>query len=102
MYLFPVLVDVRVPLLIELVGQSSLTLLSMMAVMCVVFPWFSLMFSIVMALFILLDIAMNKGVLETRKLENVAKSPVLQQLSSSMVGLQTIRGYQRQNVVINK
>jgi hypothetical protein len=48
----------------------------------VVFPWLTLPFLVIVTVFLLVDYAMNRGVLETRKLESSTKSPVLVRDSS--------------------
>jgi len=45
-----------------------------------------------------LDLWLNIGVQETKKLENVFKSPVLHHIQSSMGGLSVIRTYNRQAI----
>lgn len=45
---------------------------------------------------------MNRGVLETRKLENKTKSPVLTDITSILPGIPVIRGFERQSVFQKK
>ena len=91
-------VDVRVPFYTEFVTQGVLFCLTQVGIVCVVFPWFVLPLSVILAAFFGLDHFMNRGVLWTRKLDNATKSPVLHHLSSAMAGLAVIRGYGRQEV----
>lgn len=88
--------DTRIPFLTEVVSQYSIMLMSMFLVAVVVFPLILIGMVFIMALFVLLDLTMNKGISETKKLDNILKSPVMSLVSSSMAGLATIRGYKRQ------
>lgn len=99
MFLFTLMpVDVRVPFNAEFVCQAFLFCITQIAVVCWVFPWFLVPLTFIAAIFTVLDILMNRGVLEARKLENVTKSSVLHHLSSAMAGICVIRGYRRQHV----
>lgn len=70
--------------------------------MCVLYPYFIIGFVFVIACFILLDIIMNRGVLETKKLDNLMKSSVIHHVTSSMDGIYIIRGYQKERVFENR
>ena len=69
-----------------------------MAIICFLYPYFTIAFIIVLGFVILLDMAMNSGVHQTKKLDNQMKAPVLHHISSSVAGIVTIRGFQKQEV----
>ncbi len=71
-------------------------------VVCAAYPWFTAPFLVIFAFFCTLDVVMNRGVVEARKLDNVTKSPVLHHLSSALAGIATIRAYRRQHVFQRK
>ena len=43
---------------------------------------------------------MNRGIYEAKKLDNHMKEPVVHHITSSMTGIATIRGFQKQDVFI--
>ena len=47
-------------------------------------------------LFILLDVFLNAGVRELKRLDNLLKSPVIQHLGASISGLSVIRSFDRE------
>ena len=53
---------------------------------------------VIAGLFVLLDFTMNSGVLESKKLDNIMKSAVIHHISSSMSGVNIIRGYSKEDV----
>ncbi|CAL4080430.1 unnamed protein product, partial [Meganyctiphanes norvegica] len=52
----------------------------------------------VSVLFITIDIFLNKGVRELKRLDNSLRSPVIQLIGSSMAGLPVIRTYEREGI----
>jgi ABC-type multidrug transport system fused ATPase/permease subunit len=60
---------------------------------CVLYPYFLIAFVVIGFFFVLLDFTMNAGILETKKLDNIMKSPVIHHISSSMAGVTIIRGF---------
>ena len=66
--------------------------------MCVLYPYFLIGFVVIAVLFILLDLTMNSGVLESKKIDNLMKSPVIHHISSSMAGVMIIRGFGKEDV----
>jgi hypothetical protein len=54
------------------------------------------------ALFMFLDVWLNVGLRETKKLDNLLKSPVLNHMSSTMAGLSVIRTFGRQKVFLER
>ena len=97
-FLFLFSVDVRMPFFTEFVTQSIFFCLTQISIVCVVYPFFLIPFLFIVVLFVSLDIIMNVGILETKKLENQTKSPVLHHLTSSMAGIHVIRGFGKQGV----
>ena len=65
---------------------------------CVLYPYFAIGFLFIVAFCILLDVVMNKGVLETKQLDNLMKSPVIHHITSSMAGVNIIRGFKKEEV----
>ncbi|PSN51489.1 Multidrug resistance-associated protein 5 [Blattella germanica] len=53
-------------------------------------------------LFMFLDIWLNVGLRETKKLDNLLKSPVLNHITSTMAGLSVIRTYGRQKIFLER
>jgi ABC-type transport system involved in cytochrome bd biosynthesis fused ATPase/permease subunit len=90
------------PYYTEFVTQALLMCLSQIFVVCLVYPLFVIAVIVILIFFIFFDICMNRGVLETRKLENKTKSPVLNDITSVMVGIPVIRGFERQSVFQDK
>ena len=79
------------PFFSEFVAMSIMFCVTQVVVVCFVFPWFSLPLLAMLAVFVTLDVFMNEGVRQTKKLDNKAKSPVLHHLSSAMAGMSVIR-----------
>ena len=106
---FPV--DTRIPFLLEAVFQYSLMCISQVMtasyaftkplqvlLVCVLYPYFIIGFIVIIGAFFLLDLTMNSGVLEAKKLDNMMKSPVIHHISSSMAGVIIIRGFGKEEV----
>jgi hypothetical protein len=49
-----------------------------------------------------LDVWLNVGLRETKKLDNLLKSPVLNHISSTLAGLSVIRTFGRQNIFLER
>lgn len=49
-----------------------------------------------------LDVWLNVGLRETKKLDNLLKSPVLNHISSTMAGLSVIRTFGRQKIFLER
>jgi len=65
---------------------------------CFLYPYFAIGFFFIAIAFIILDLMMNSGVLEAKKLDNLMKSPVIHHISSSMTGVNIIRGFAKEDV----
>ncbi|GLH12006.1 Multidrug resistance-associated protein 5 [Gryllus bimaculatus] len=94
--------DVRVPFFFEFVWQGLMFVITQMVLVCVIFPIFSIPMAVATGLFVLLDIWLNIGLRETKKLDNLLKSPVINHISSTMAGLSVIRTYGRQKVFLER
>lgn len=90
------------PYYTEFVVQALLLCLSQIFVVCLVYPLFVIVVVIIIAIFAFFDVCMNRGVLETRKLDNKTKSPVLTDITSVLAGIPIIRGFERQSVFQDK
>ena len=95
-------VDVRMPYYTEFVVQAMFLCLSQLFVVCLVYPLFIVVVIVLLVIFALCDIWMNKGVIETRKLENKTKGPVITDITSVLPGIPVIRGFERQSVFQKK
>ncbi|KAJ4445532.1 hypothetical protein ANN_12212 [Periplaneta americana] len=94
--------DVRVPFFFEFVCQGLMFVITQMLLVCVIFPIFSAAMIVATALFMLLDVWLNVGLRETKRLDNLLKSPVLNHISSTMAGLSVIRTYGRQKIFLER
>ncbi|CAG7725355.1 unnamed protein product [Allacma fusca] len=90
--------DARMPFFFEFVFQALIYIFSTIVVICSIFPYLSVAMIVIFAVMILLGAWLNIGVRQTKKLDNVLKSPVVGHLQSSMGGLSIIRTYNRQAV----
>jgi len=90
--------DVRIPMFTELLMQYGMMLFSQVLLVCFLYPYFTIAFVIIFAVFILIDRQMNHGVLETKKLDNLTKSPVLHHVTSSVAGISVIRGFNKEKI----
>ena len=91
-------VDTRIPFYSEVVSQYSLLIITQVVLVCVLYPYFAIGFLVVALLVALLDMTMNGGVRESKKLDNQMKAPVIHHISSSMAGVNIIRGYSMEEV----
>lgn len=94
--------DVRIPFFIEFVWQGLLFCITQMLLICFVFPIFSFALAVAAVLFAFLDVWLNKGLKETKRLDNLRKSPVLNHITSTMSGLSVIRSFGRQRVFLER
>ncbi|XP_046999518.1 ATP-binding cassette sub-family C member 5-like isoform X1 [Schistocerca americana] len=94
--------DVRVPFFFEFVWQGLMFVITQMFLVCFIFPIFSIAMAVATGLFIFLDMWLNVGLRETKRLDNLLKSPVLNHISSSMAGLSIIRTYGRQKIFLER
>ncbi|XP_033609843.1 multidrug resistance-associated protein 5 isoform X2 [Cryptotermes secundus] len=94
--------DVRVPFFFEFVWQGLMFVITQMLLVCVIFPVFSAAMIVATALFMFLDVWLNVGLRETKKLDNLLKSPVLNHMSSTMAGLSVIRTFGRQKIFLER
>ena len=90
-------------MIISQVGQVTIfsfsySSLVQVILVCVLYPYFTVGFVVIAILFVLLDMTMNKGVLESKKLDNLMKSPVIHHISSCMSGVNIIRGFGKEDV----
>lgn len=94
--------DVRIPFFIEFVWQGLMFCITQMVLICFIFPIFSIALIIAAALFAFLDVWLNRGLKETKRLDNLRKSPVLNHITSTMAGLSVIRAFGRQRVFLER
>ena len=105
--------DTRIPYFTDMVSQFSLIVISQVRtsivffnstlsfkvlLVCVLYPYFAIGFFFVAVSFVMIDLMMNSGVLESKKLDNLMKSPVIHHITSSMAGVNIIRGFAKEEV----
>ncbi|XP_071446503.1 ATP-binding cassette sub-family C member 5-like isoform X2 [Hetaerina americana] len=95
-------VDVRLPFFFEFVWQGLMFVITQLVLVCFIFPVFSIALFVVAGLFAFLDVWLNKGLREAKKIDNFLKSPVLDHIASSMAGLSIIRAYGRHKVFLER
>ncbi|KAK7082304.1 Multidrug resistance-associated protein 5, partial [Halocaridina rubra] len=95
-------VDVRVPFFLEFILQGLLFVLGQMILVCFIYVWFLIPLVCIAALFILVDIFLNAGVRELKRLDNTLKSPVTQHISSSVSGISVIRTFDKEKLFMNR
>ena len=86
------------PYYTEFVVQAMFLGLSQIFVVCLVYPLFIIVVAVILTIFAICDVCMNRGIIETRKLENKSKSHVLSDITSVVAGIPVIRGFERQSV----
>ena len=84
------------PFFLEFVAQAILFTTTQLAIVFVVYPLASIPLIVIMVLFYVVNNCSHRGILESRKLDNITKSPVVNDLSTVMSGIPLIRGYQRE------
>ncbi|KAK3927988.1 Multidrug resistance-associated protein 5 [Frankliniella fusca] len=94
--------DVRIPYFFEFVWQGLMFCVTQMLLICFVFPIFSIALTVAAILFAFLDVWLNKGLKETKRLDNLRKSPVLNHITSTMSGLSVIRSFGRQRIFLER
>lgn len=90
--------DVRIPYYLEYVGQGMMQCVGQMVMVCVMFPMFSIVLVIAIAIFGFLEVWLNRGLQQNKSLDSIRKAPVITHLSSTMSGLSVIRTYGREDV----
>ena len=73
-----------------------------MVICCFYYPYFTIPCAIILACVFLLDYTMSNGVRETKRLDNEKKAPVIHHITSSMAGIVTIRGFQREKIFLQR
>lgn len=73
LFLVLISVDVRIPFYFEFVTTSIFFCITQIALVCFVYPLFSIAFIVIIVVFLSMDICMNKGVGMTKRLDNETK-----------------------------
>ena len=68
-----------------------------MATVCFSYPYLTVAFVLVFLMILILDIIMNSGVRQTKKLDNLMKSKVVHHITNTMEGVVTIRWFHKEN-----
>ena len=83
-------------MLLEFATQSILFTVTQILVMVAVYPLAAIPLSVLLILFYLVNKYSHIGILEARKLDNITKSQVLNNLTAVLSGIPVIRGYERE------
>ncbi|XP_071525767.1 ATP-binding cassette sub-family C member 5-like isoform X3 [Panulirus ornatus] len=94
--------DVRIPFFLEFLLQGLLFVLGQIILVCFIYVWFTIPVFIIAVLFIAVDVFLNAGVREMKRLDNTLKSPVTQHIGSSVSGLSVIRTFEKEKLFINR
>lgn len=94
--------DVRVPFFLEFLLQGLLFVFGQIILVCFIYVWFVLPLVVIVILFIVVDVFLNAGVRELKRLDNTLKSPVTQHIGSSISGLSVIRAFDKERLFINR
>ncbi|XP_045623977.2 ATP-binding cassette sub-family C member 12 isoform X1 [Procambarus clarkii] len=94
--------DVRVPFFLEFLLQGLLFVIGQIILVCFIYVWFIIPLLLVAVLFIAVDVFLNAGVRELKRLDNTLKSPVTQHIGSSISGLSVIRTFDKEKLFINR
>ncbi|XP_069952910.1 ATP-binding cassette sub-family C member 12 isoform X2 [Cherax quadricarinatus] len=94
--------DVRVPFFLEFLLQGILFIIGQIILVCFIYVWFILPLLLVAVLFVAVDIFLNAGLREMKRLDNTLKSPVTQHIGSSISGLSVIRTFDKERLFINR
>ncbi|XP_068202669.1 ATP-binding cassette sub-family C member 5-like [Palaemon carinicauda] len=95
-------IDIRVPFFLEFVIQGMLSALGQVLLVCMIYAWFAIPIAVVVVLFFVIDIFLNAGVRELKRIDNMRKSPVIQHIGSSLNGLSVIRTFDQQELFTNR
>ncbi|XP_043227096.1 multidrug resistance-associated protein 5-like [Amphibalanus amphitrite] len=95
-------VDNRIPEFFEFIGQRFLIVLTQLMVPMIAYPYFALIVGVIFVLYAVMWRSLVAGVRSTKQVENVARSPLLHHLSSTVGGLAVIRAYGKENMMIER
>lgn len=99
---FQFLVDVRLPMNVEIFLTNVLQVLAAIAMIGYVSPWFLLAVAPLGMLFFLLMIIFHVCVCELKCLDNVTRSPVISHMTASIQGLACIHAYHKSQEFMQK
>lgn len=94
--------DTKVNYISEVVCQYMVLLLGQFIMVCVLYPYFTIPFLIFLTIIIIFDLILNRGIAETKRLDNQLKAPVIHHITTSVDGLMIIRGFRRQEMFLKK
>ncbi|CAG8951038.1 hypothetical protein HYFRA_00006436 [Hymenoscyphus fraxineus] len=95
-------VDGRLGLEMNFCAHNTFLLLGIMVAGCLVSPWVILMSLVLMGVCIYIAIVYIKAAREVKRLESIARSPVLDQLGSAIAGVGTIRAFDKADTYITR
>ncbi|KAG7166923.1 ATP-binding cassette sub-family C member 11-like [Homarus americanus] len=94
--------DVRVPFFLEFLLQGILFVVGQIILVCFIYIWFVIPLLLVAVLFFIVDVFLNAGIREMKRLDNTLKSPVTQHIGSSVSGLNVIRTFDKEKLFIKR
>lgn len=89
------MLDSVIPLLVDFVLTFGLIILSCLAFIAFVFPYFLLSLIVIVPIFLLALFMFKGAVTEMRRLDNITRSPWLSHITTTLAGIHTILAYQR-------
>ncbi|XP_050696667.1 ATP-binding cassette sub-family C member 5-like isoform X1 [Eriocheir sinensis] len=94
--------DVRVPFFLEFLLQGLLFVAGQIILVCFIYVWFIIPLVFISVLFLVVDIFLNAGVRELKRLDNTLKSPITQHIGSSISGLSVIRTFDKEKLFTHR
>lgn len=88
--------DVRIPFFFEFVSQAFVGIVAQFIMVMAYFPLAAAPLAVVVLAFYLLHRFLFRGIVEARRMDNVTKSPVVNDISVVVPGIPVIRGFQRE------
>ncbi|KAK8395732.1 hypothetical protein O3P69_005668 [Scylla paramamosain] len=94
--------DVRVPFFLEFLLQGMLFVVGQVILVCFIYVWFVIPLIVIAIIFVMVDVFLNAGVREFKRLDNTLKSPITQHIGSSISGLSIIRTFDKEKLFITR
>lgn len=89
------MLDSVIPILVDFVVTFGLIILSCLAFIAFVFPYFLMSLIVIVPLFLVALFMFKGAVTEMRRLDNITRSPWLSHITTTLAGIHTILAYQR-------
>ena len=88
--------DVRIPFFVEFVTQAVVGSSAQFILVMAYYPLAAGPLALVVLAFYLFNRFLYMGIVESRRMDNVTKSPVVGDISAVQPGIPTIRGFRRE------